>query len=233
MPTTHTPPEATVTRYRPIRSVPVSSIRQLYEVYAACSQNPSIEHFIQELGKKTGVAMMVRRKDRRVVGFSTQTLARLDLDGRPVAALISDEHFVLPPYARQNDLAAQAGQMLLKLKARQPSMPLYWCRMGARDETGGTPPALKRAASTFGKQLRKMNPGGGPVAPMSVSAFDAQSVIQAVQAAPLRWIRQHILRNYRHDARAGTGPARVSPQQQPSWRDDSSLDEALERGETS
>ena len=121
MPTTQTYLEPTSTRYRPIRSVPVSSIRQLYEVHAACNENASIEDFIHDLGKKTGVVMMVR-KDGRVVGFSTQTLARLDLDGKPVTALISDECHVLPQYAQQGDLPAQTRQLLLKLKARQPSV---------------------------------------------------------------------------------------------------------------
>jgi len=98
--------ESLNTIYRPIQSVPVSSIRQLYEVFAACHDHPSLDVFIRELGRKSGVIMMTRKADGRIVGFSTQTIARLDVDGQSVIGVLSDDVVVLPQYWPQCQSAA-------------------------------------------------------------------------------------------------------------------------------
>jgi hypothetical protein len=289
MSTTPAPQEQISTHYRPIRSVSVTSIRQLYEVFAACHDHPSLDVFIRELGQKSGVIVIVRQSDHRIVGFSTQTVAKLDVDGKRVLTLLSDDAVVLPKYWAQNDLAAAAQTLLLKLKLRHPTRAVYWCQLArhyrsyllmagqARQlypSAGGVDPGLKRIAQTLGKQLfpdafdsrrmllsfsgdhvvrpnlpvveftpamasadprialfKKMNPGWRRgTALLGVSEFDTQSAMRSLWAMPSRWIRLHILRNYKPTGSTLEGQA--NSQQQASWRD-SSLDEALERGETS
>lgn len=281
--------ESLNTFYRPIRSVPVSSIRQLYEVFAACHDHPSLDVFIRELGRKSGVIMMTRKADGRIVGFSTQTITRLDVDGQSVIGMLSDDVVVLPQYWPQCDLGAAMQGLLLRVKLRHLATPLYWCQLARHyrsyllmadhasqlyPDPAGMDADQRRIAQTLGKQLfpdafdskkmllsfsgdhvvrpnqaasditpamaadnphialfKKMNPGWRRgTAMLSVTAFDTQSVLTSLQSGSLRWIRQHILRNYQP---AGSGlTSQAKSPQQASWQD-SSLDEALERGETS
>jgi hypothetical protein len=289
MPTTPAQKEQISTHYRPIRTVSVTGIRQLYEVFAACHDNPSLDVFIRELGQKTGVIVMVRESDHRIVGFSTQTVSRLDVAGQSVMGLLSDDAVVLPKYWPRCDLASATQELLLKLKLRHLALPLYWCQLARHyrsyllmagqsqalhPSASPVEPKLKRVAQSLGKQLfadafdskrmllsfsgdhvvrpnlpiveitagmanadsrialfKKMNPGWRRgTALLGVSEFDTQAAMQTLGAMPQRWIRRHILRNYEP---AGSPPAsQANSQQQASWQD-SSLDEALERGETS
>lgn len=277
------------TRYRPIRSVSVTGIRQMYEVFAACHDEAALDVFIRELGRKTGVILMTRTSDDRVVGFATVTLRRTDLGGSPALAMLADDAVVLPDYWAQSELIEAIQSVLLKIKLRHPGTPLYWCQLARHHRSfhlmaghahkvypsaDGLDADHKRIAQALGKQLfkqgfdarrmlltltgehifrphaadmeisramtsadrhialfSKMNPNWRKgTALLSVSAFDTTEVLQALQAAPLRWIRRHILRNY---LPAGAGDAaRSDSQQQASWQD-SSLDDALERGKTS
>lgn len=193
------------TQYRPLRSVSVSSIRQLYEVHEACHEQAALDVFLRDLGTKTGIILMTRKSDGRIVGFSTHTVRRQNLEGRAVITVQSDDAEVLPAYWAQCDLAAATRAQLVKMKLRHLLTPLQWCQPAAR-----------------GDQMTR---------PL---VFDAQSTLSALREGGARWIRQHILRNYRPAGfgRHPVGGEANNSKQHASWQD-SSLDEALERGETS
>lgn len=280
------------TSYRPIRSISVSGLRQMYEVFAACHDEPSLDVFIRELGQKSGAVIMRRKRDDRIVGFATQTVSRQDVDGRSVLTVLSDDVVVLPAYWPQCDLGEALRAMLLQLKLRHPLTQVYWCQLARHFRSyllmadhaqkvfpgpAGADARQRRVAQMLGKQLfpeafdskkmllsfsgdhivrpnlaitditpalaaqdprialfKKLNPGWRRgTALLGVTAFDTPSLIDAAHSGFLRWIRLHILRNYRNPQQARSASAsQTTSQQQASWQD-SSLDEALERGETS
>ncbi len=84
--TSTTRKESVSTFYRPIQGVTVTHIKQMYDLYASFYENTSLDVFLHDLSKKSGVILLTRKSDDQVVGFSTLTTFDLTVDGRGSAA---------------------------------------------------------------------------------------------------------------------------------------------------
>jgi len=98
--------EKVSTYFRPIKAVTVSNIKQMYDIYASYYENTSLDIFLNDLSKKSGVILVSRKADDKIVGFSTQTFFDIKVDGKRVRGTF---------YRR-----------LIIERIKRPFTPFYW-----------------------------------------------------------------------------------------------------------
>lgn len=118
--------ESTCTFYRPVRAITVQHIKQMYELYASFYENTSLDVFLNDLSKKSGVILVTRKSDEKVVGFSTQTCFELTIDGRQVRGIFSGDTIIEPTYWGNNALAATFHRRVVIERLKRPLTPFYW-----------------------------------------------------------------------------------------------------------
>jgi len=124
------PPPATqdkvITYFKYLKNITVNDIKQMYDLYAAYYENTSLDIFLNDLSKKTGAIMVVRKSDGKVVGFSTQQVLELDIHGKKVRGVFSGDTIVEPRYWGNNKLGVVFYRFLIREKFRRPWVPFYW-----------------------------------------------------------------------------------------------------------
>ncbi len=124
------PPPATqdkvITYFKYLKNITVNDIKQMYDLYAAYYENTSLDIFLNDLSKKTGAIMVVRKADGKVVGFSTQQVLELDIHGKKVRGVFSGDTIVEPRYWGNNKLGVVFYRFLIREKFRRPWVPFYW-----------------------------------------------------------------------------------------------------------
>lgn len=118
--------EKVSTFFRPIQAVTVTHIKQMYELYAAFYENTSLDIFLSDLSKKSGVILVTRKSDDRIVGFSTQTFFDLKVDGKRVRGIFSGDTIIEPAYWGNNALANTFYRRLVIERIKRPFVPFYW-----------------------------------------------------------------------------------------------------------
>jgi hypothetical protein len=114
------------TAFRPIDSITVSNIKQMYDLYAAYYENTSLDVFMTDLAKKSGAILVTRKADDKIVGFSTQTVLTLDIEGKRVRGVFSGDTIIEPRYWGNNKLGVVFYRFLLREKLKAPFTPFYW-----------------------------------------------------------------------------------------------------------
>src|SRR6056297_3235258 len=69
-------------RYRTINRMSPQDIREMYGIFCKYYGNTSLDTFLEDMSKKTGVIVIRRRTDRHIVGFSTVAVLDLHLRGK-------------------------------------------------------------------------------------------------------------------------------------------------------
>lgn len=118
--------EKVSTFFRPIKAITVTHIKQMYELYAAFYENTSLDIFLSDLSKKSGVILVTRKSDDRIVGFSTQTFFDLKVDGQRVRGIFSGDTIIEPAYWGNNALANTFYRRLIIERIKRPFVPFYW-----------------------------------------------------------------------------------------------------------
>lgn len=118
--------EKVTTFYRPLKWITVSNIRQMYELYASYYENTSLDVFLADLSKKTGVILVVRKSDDKVVGFSTQSVLSLDIEGKRVRGVFSGDTIIDQRYWGNNKLGVVFYRFLIREHLLHPFTPFYW-----------------------------------------------------------------------------------------------------------
>lgn len=114
------------TFFRPISSVTVSNIKQMYDLYAKYYENTSLDIFLTDLSKKSGVILVTRAVDDQIVGFSTQTFFDLKVDGKRVRGIFSGDTIIEQAYWGNNALANTFYRRLIIERLKRPFVPFYW-----------------------------------------------------------------------------------------------------------
>lgn len=118
--------ERVSTFYRPINGLTVTHIKQMYDLYASFYENTAMDIFMSDLSKKSGVILLTRKSDDKVVGFSTLTCFDLQVDGRPIRGIFSGDTIIEPAYWGNNSLAATFQRRVLIERMKHPLTPFYW-----------------------------------------------------------------------------------------------------------
>ena len=111
--TSTTRKESVSTFYRPIQGVTVTHIKQMYDLYASFYENTSLDVFLHDLSKKSGVILLTRKSDDQVVGFSTLTTFDLTVDGRRIRGIFSGDTIIcsIVPRSFSRTRAAAGSRM--------------------------------------------------------------------------------------------------------------------------
>ena len=111
------------TYFVPINRIGANDIRQMYALYSSFYENTSLDIFLTDLAKKSGVILVSRKEDGRIVGFSTQTFFNLVVDGKRVRGIFSGDTIVEPAYWGNNALANTFYRRLIIERIKRPSWP--------------------------------------------------------------------------------------------------------------
>lgn len=114
------------TYFRPIEAVTVSNIKQMYDLYASYYDNTSLDIFLSDLSKKSGVILVSRKSDGKIVGFSTQTFFDLTVDGKRVRGIFSGDTIIEPTYWGNNALVTTFYRRVVIERIKRPFTPFYW-----------------------------------------------------------------------------------------------------------
>lgn len=118
--------DACGTCYRSIDAIPVRMIRQMYELYAKYYERTSLDIFLQDLSKKSGVILVYRKSDDVIVGFSTLQFFDFEVDGKRVRGVFSGDTVVEKEYWGKNALANTFYRRLIVERFKHPFVPFYW-----------------------------------------------------------------------------------------------------------
>jgi len=124
--TTTTRRESVSTFYRPIQGITVTHIKQMYDLYASFYENTALDVFLQDLSKKSGVILVTRKSDEKVVGFSTLTCFDIEVEGRNARGIFSGDTIIEPAYWGNNALAATFHRRVVIERIKKPFTPFYW-----------------------------------------------------------------------------------------------------------
>jgi hypothetical protein len=124
--TTTTRRESVSTFYRPIQGITVTHIKQMYDLYASFYENTALDVFLQDLSKKSGVILVTRKSDEKVVGFSTLTCFDIEVEGRNARGIFSGDTIIEPAYWGNNALAATFHRRVVIERLKKPFTPFYW-----------------------------------------------------------------------------------------------------------
>ncbi|MBI5334239.1 MAG: hypothetical protein HZB72_06560 [Burkholderiales bacterium] len=120
------PSKKTSATYRPIHAVSVASIRQMYAIYEKYYERTSLEIFLRDLSKKSGVILIQRKSDDEIVGFSTLQFFDFEVDGKRVRGVFSGDTVVEKEYWGSNALANTFYRRLVIERFKHPLVPFYW-----------------------------------------------------------------------------------------------------------
>ena len=113
-------------RYRRIDRISPADIRTMYHIFCQYYANTDLETFLRDMSGKTGVFLIRRRGDRRLVGFSTVALMDLKLDGKRVKGVFSGDTIIEKEYWGSRALVTSFFLYLVRVIIRHPLTPVFW-----------------------------------------------------------------------------------------------------------
>ena len=126
MSNTQAPKDPVRTYFCPINRIGAKDIQQMYVLYSSFYEQTSLDIFLTDLAKKSGVILVERKADGRIVGFSTQTFFNIVVDGKRVRGIFSGDTIVEPAYWGNNALANTFYRRLIIERFKHPFTPFYW-----------------------------------------------------------------------------------------------------------
>lgn len=120
------PSKKTGACYRSIDSISVSNVRQMYDIYSKYYERTSLDIFLRDLSKKSGVILIHRKSDDQIVGFSTLQFFDFQVDGKRVRGVFSGDTVVEKEYWGSNALANTFYRRLCIERFKHPFVPFYW-----------------------------------------------------------------------------------------------------------
>lgn len=114
------------TCYRSINSITVSNIRQMYDLYSKYYERTSLDIFLRDISKKSGVILVYRKSDDQIVGFSTVQFFDFQVNGKRVRGVFSGDTVVEKEYWGKNALANTFYRRLIIERFKHPFVPFYW-----------------------------------------------------------------------------------------------------------
>ncbi|MCH8544396.1 MAG: hypothetical protein LAT61_12560 [Alcanivorax sp.] len=112
--------------YRPLAKVTPVDIQQMYGIFRKYYANTSLEVFLADLSKKTGLFLIRCRDSRRIVGFSTVASLRLKHGNRTVRGVFSGDTIIEKEYWGSRALQKQFFVFMLRERVLHPFTPLFW-----------------------------------------------------------------------------------------------------------
>jgi hypothetical protein len=110
----------------PAHALPDGQVEALYRLYRQHFDGTDPERFRADLEEKRWVILLREESGGMPIGFSTQTLMEVCVDGRPVTALFSGDTIIDRAYWGSAELVRAWCRLAGQLKAQCGDEPLYW-----------------------------------------------------------------------------------------------------------
>jgi hypothetical protein len=106
--------------------IPASQREEMFALMESYYEYADRATFDADLEEKEWVIQVLDERTNRLLGFSTQMLLRLDVDGRPVRALFSGDTIIDRDARGQRSLFQVSGWFVRFLMSAYPDDELYW-----------------------------------------------------------------------------------------------------------
>lgn len=114
-------------RYRPLKKISVLDLKVMFGIFSQYYDGGDLETFIQDMGNKSGVIVLRRKRDRQIVGFSTITRYPIKLkNGRTAYGIFSGDTIIQREYWGSRALQVRFFLHVLAQRFKHPLAPLYW-----------------------------------------------------------------------------------------------------------
>lgn len=113
-------------KYRTISHLSTVDIYQMYSVYSRYYKGTKWRIFMDDLSKKSGAFVIRRRKDNKVVGFSTIVSYDLVVEGKKVSGVFSGDTIIDKEYWGSRVLQVAFYKYMIARKIKSPNKSIYW-----------------------------------------------------------------------------------------------------------
>jgi hypothetical protein len=110
----------------PVKEITAMLVGSLYRLYAAHYDGANFDRFQSDLYEKDWVLLFRDSSNDEVVGFSTQMVMNVEVEGRRMKVLFSGDTIIHPDYWGSQALVHAWCRLAGEIKAKSPSLPLYW-----------------------------------------------------------------------------------------------------------
>ncbi len=121
------------TRTQTPQSLSESQTAQLYALYATYYGGTSPELFQRDLQEKDQI--LILQDGNTPVGFTTLKIIRAEHQNQPVRAVFSGDTIIRHEYWGSQTLPLAWCELIGKIQAQQPRIPLYWLLIVKGDRT--------------------------------------------------------------------------------------------------
>lgn len=113
-------------RFTPVERVSVGDIRQMYDIFHRYYGHTDMDTFVKDMSKKSGVILIRRKDDNRIVGFSTVLTREIEIGRLKGRGIFSGDTIVEKEYWGNKALQKAFFKYVLTQKLSRPFQPLYW-----------------------------------------------------------------------------------------------------------
>ena len=110
----------------PRADLALATVDEAYALFASVYDGTNRARFVADLSDKNWVVLLRDRDDGALRGFSTILLRDITTPRGPARLFFSGDTVVSPLYWGDKALQLAIARLLLSLKLRQPSRPMYW-----------------------------------------------------------------------------------------------------------
>ena len=141
--------------------LPAATVDEAYTLFASVYEGTDRSRFIRDLSEKQWVVLLHDRESGALKGFSTILLRDITTSRGPARLFFSGDTVVSPAYWGQKALQLAIARLLLSLKLREPSRPIYWFLISKGYRTylilaNTFPRSIPRAAVDEDRELRTL-----------------------------------------------------------------------------
>lgn len=118
--------DAVYGRYRPLKFIRMADCIAMYRLFIQQYDNTSLDTFLRDMTRKTGVLVIYRKCDDSIVGFSTVTTFQMKVDGQAVRCVFNGDTVLDRRYRDSGALHVSGLLYLWRQKLLHPFTPVYW-----------------------------------------------------------------------------------------------------------
>lgn len=154
-------PSRLVSRTVPVASLDLRTRSAAFDLFRTAYANASRERFEHDLAEKQQIILLYDRATSELKGFSTVHVRDIECPTGPATVVFSGDTVIDRAYWGQKQLQLAFSRLLVTLKLRAPTRPLYWFLVSKGYRTylllaNAFPHAIPRVGQTDDPALRVM-----------------------------------------------------------------------------
>lgn len=119
-------PEKLSAKFCSIKKITTLDIFQMYSIYSQYYKATKWKIFLNDLSKKSGAFLIRRKEDKMIVGFSTITSYKLEVNNKSAVGIFSGDTIIDRRYWGTRTLQFAFYRYILTKKLLHPTKTVYW-----------------------------------------------------------------------------------------------------------